>query len=73
MIPANGTEWKDSAFDPNAWGYRGEGDSEDEGLLDKGLGMMGFGDNDENSSFLREATTASVFVLSFVSAWMMLL
>lgn len=69
--PTNDTEW--AGFNADEWGYRGEGDSEDEGLLDKGLSMIGFRDDDENGSAMGKTTTELVFALSVVSAWMVLL
>merc|ERR1711957_156614 len=49
--PGAGAESEELAgFDADAWGYRGE---EEEGYLDKGLGMIGFGDDDENGSAAR--------------------
>jgi len=63
--PTNGTELV--GFDASSWGYYGAEDSEDEGLLDKGLGMIGFGSDDENASAVINDRIC-IFILSAASA-----
>jgi len=68
--PTNGTELV--GFNANAWGYRGSENSEDEGLLDKGLGMIGFGSDDENASAVINGRIC-IYLLSAASAMVNLL
>ena len=61
-----------AGFDANSWGYRGSENSEDEGILDKGLGMIGLGSIDENASAVIKGRIC-VYLLPAASALVNLL
>lgn len=69
-MPSNDTSW--AGFDANGWGYREEEGAEKEGLFDKGMNMIGFGEGDENGSAMRASKTELVFLWSMSLTWVIL-
>lgn len=68
--PNNEADW--SGFDAEKWGYRGQEDSEDTGILDKGLDMIGLGDDEDGNGVAMRAPKKEVIYWSLVSAFLIL-